>query len=361
VFRFRRTRAVAVGLCAALGGCTRAPRTRPPAAWTDSSPHRVSFVTVAPGVRLEVLDWGGHGPALVFLSGLDDVAHGFDAFAPQFTDRFHVLAITRRGYGASSHPTTGYDLATRVADLATALDSLHLAPVTLVGHSIAGDELTAFAAKYPARVSKLVYLDAAYDHSHLAGVWSGMPREPLMTAADSASPAAVQAYLLRTFGMRIPQAQIRATMVFGASGKLLRNVTPDSLDQEILRGTGRPDYAVVRAPALAFYAPCDSTRLGYWGQVSDAARAAARPVLAKLVRWCARQRDGFRRGVRHGRVVVLSGAVHYVFYSDAREVAADMRAFLGAGGDAQGPVSGDVDVRAPRADDNGSPHPRGLP
>jgi pimeloyl-ACP methyl ester carboxylesterase len=37
----------------------------------------------------------------------------------------------------------------------------------LVGHLLAGDELTMFAAKYPQRVEKLVYLDAAYDHSNV--------------------------------------------------------------------------------------------------------------------------------------------------------------------------------------------------
>src|SRR5215475_9516645 len=30
-----------------------------PAACRDTTPHHVTFVEVAPGVRLEVLDWGG--------------------------------------------------------------------------------------------------------------------------------------------------------------------------------------------------------------------------------------------------------------------------------------------------------------
>ncbi len=121
----------------------------PTAAWTDPSPHRVSYISVAPGVRLEVLDWGGSGPPLVFLSGLQDVAHGFDDFAPEFTNDHHVLAITRRGYGASSQPASGYDLAGRVADLRAVLDSLGLQRVALVGHSIAGDELTPLPARIP--------------------------------------------------------------------------------------------------------------------------------------------------------------------------------------------------------------------
>ena len=71
----------------------------------DSSAHKVRFVTVEPGVRLEVLDWGGSGRPLIFLAGAGDTAHRFDGFAPQFTAQHHVYGITRRGFGASSKPT----------------------------------------------------------------------------------------------------------------------------------------------------------------------------------------------------------------------------------------------------------------
>jgi non-heme chloroperoxidase len=332
------TPGVAIALCA----CAGAPRPRPPAAWIDPSPHRVTFVAVAPGVRLEVIDWGGRGQALVFLAGLQDVAHGFDAFAPQFTDRFHVLAITRRGYGASSQPATGYDIATRVADLAAVLDSQRLGPVVLVGHSIAGDELTAFAGLYPTRVSKLVYLDAAYDHAGLDRLLADFPKAPPPSANDSMSPVAFQAYVAATYGMLIPEAQIRATEVFGADGKLLRNVTPDSIDAEMLRGTGHPDYGVVRTPALAFYAVPDSAPsfFRYWGRMNDSTRTAARAWLGKLGAWEVQERSRFQRGVRQARLVMLPGANHYVFLSDRDQVAAEMRAFLddrGANGESTRP------------------------
>jgi hypothetical protein len=73
-------------------------------AQTDSTPHKVQMVTVEPGVRLEVLDWGGSGSPLIFLAGAGDTAHRFDGFAPQFTKQHHVYGITRRGFGASSSP-----------------------------------------------------------------------------------------------------------------------------------------------------------------------------------------------------------------------------------------------------------------
>src|SRR5437667_4257498 len=70
----------------------------------DTSGHKVSFVTVEPGVRLEVLDWGGTGQTLVLLTGMGDNAHVFDEFAYQFNDRFHVIGITRRGCGGRRRP-----------------------------------------------------------------------------------------------------------------------------------------------------------------------------------------------------------------------------------------------------------------
>jgi non-heme chloroperoxidase len=307
------------------GGAPGAPA--PP--WVDPSPHRASLVTIQPGVRLEVLDWGGQGTPLVFLAGLQDVAHGFDDFAPQFTDCFHVLAITRRGYGASSQPAGGYDMTTRVQDLENVLDSLRLGRVILVGHSIAGDELTGFAATHPARVVSLVYLDAAYDHSGIDTLLRDFPAQP-PGAADSASPAALQGYFMRVYGPRIPEAQVRATEVFAATGYLLRNVTPDSIDALVIRGSGHPDYARVRAPALAFYAVTDSARQIFplWPSFADSTRVRARAFTATLQAWAARERDRFRRGMARGRSVLLHRANHYVFFSNEAEVVREMRAFL---------------------------------
>ncbi len=93
----------------------------------DTSRHKISFVTVEQGVQLEVLDWGGTGQTLVLLTGVGDNAHVFDEFAYQFNDRFHVIGITRRGFGRSSQPAHGYDLDTRARDDITVLDKLNIA------------------------------------------------------------------------------------------------------------------------------------------------------------------------------------------------------------------------------------------
>ena len=301
-------------------------------AWIDPSPHRVAFVAVAPGVTLEVLDWGGVGPPMVFLSGLQDVAHGFDDFAPRFTDQYHVIGITRRGYGASAKPASGYEIATRVADLHAVLDSLRLMRVDLVGHSIAGDELTAFAGRYPDRVSHLVYLDAAYDHSHISALFRESPAPPPMLAADSASPAAVQAYTLRIYGMHIPEAQLRAIGRYDASDHLAADITPAVIDSLMLAGCGHPDYAKVHAPVLVIDAVEDSAPelFHYWSTLDSTGRRTALRITTTVQDWKAAQRTVLLRNLPAAQVVRLPGANHYVFDSHPDAVTSAMRTFLAA-------------------------------
>jgi len=130
----------------------------------DKSPHTSGFVSVN-GINLHYLDWGGSDEVLLFLAGLGCNAHNFDDFAPRFVDKFHVMALTRRGHGESDHPETGYDIDTLTEDVRQFLDTVRINKVILVGHSMAGVELSHFSALYPERVIKLIYLDAAYDRS----------------------------------------------------------------------------------------------------------------------------------------------------------------------------------------------------
>ena len=79
-----------------------------PVPWRDPSPHSVQFVTVEDNVKLEVLDWGGSGRPIVLLTGSGNTAHVYDDFARKLLDCCHVYGITRRGFGLSSHPESGY-------------------------------------------------------------------------------------------------------------------------------------------------------------------------------------------------------------------------------------------------------------
>jgi len=126
---------------------------------------RTMFVTVQPEVKLEVLDWGGSGRPVVLLAGRGQTAHSFTSFAPPLAAFYHVYSITRRGYGASSKPATGY-LADRLADdVLAVIDSLHLIKPVVAGHSLAGQELSSLGSRHADRVAGLVYLDAGYGYA----------------------------------------------------------------------------------------------------------------------------------------------------------------------------------------------------
>ena len=57
---------------------------------TDNTPHTVRLIPVQESVKVEVIDWGGSGPALILLAGLGDTAHVYDKFAPKLVPSFHV-------------------------------------------------------------------------------------------------------------------------------------------------------------------------------------------------------------------------------------------------------------------------------
>jgi pimeloyl-ACP methyl ester carboxylesterase len=298
----------------------------------------VRRVPVARDVRLEVLDWGGTGPALVFLAGLGNTAHVYDDFAPRFRDQYHVYAVTRRGFGASSAPAGGYDAATRARDVVTVLDSLHVDRAALAGHSIAGDELSAVGAAYPGRVRALVYLDA-YDYGpeRLAAQSAFMQHLPAgllgaMTAGDSASPAAVAAWTSRNLlgGAPIPEAEVRAGADFGPDGRLLR--FRPSEEAKVLAGTQPSSFARISAAALGIFAtypegPAQLFPLAY-ARFDSTDRARMARFYDGIIAWVQLGRERFRTELADGTVVELPGANHYVFQSRPEQVEREMRAFL---------------------------------
>lgn len=304
-----------------------------PAPWTDPSPHQTRAVAVAPDVRLEVLDWGGSGPALVFLAGLGNTGHVFDDFAPRFRDAYRVIAITRRGFGASSLPADGYDAATRARDVVTVLDSLRVDRAIVAGHSIAGDELSKLAAAHPERLRALVYLDA-YDY--VPGPpdprRAGLRRPPLppMTAADSASLDAARAWHRRAFGFVPPDAELRDRFTVAADGRLAPSRPRPNGAGRVNAGAERVDYARVTVPALAIYNVADSAAQYFPGfaEYDADTRAEAERFLKPLAEWARDVRDRFRAGAPRGTVVELPGAGHYLFITRAERVEREMRDFL---------------------------------
>lgn len=122
---------------------------------------RCSTVSVG-SLRLSLLEWGQRGaPGLCFLHGGSAHAHWFDAMAPAFARRFHVISLDQRGHGLSEWPRPpAYRTEDFAGDLVGVMEALGWRQMALVGHSMGGHNAMCFAAWHPGRVERLVIVDA---------------------------------------------------------------------------------------------------------------------------------------------------------------------------------------------------------
>ncbi len=103
---------------------------------------------------------GGKGPAVVLLHGFGDTGDMWAPLAAKLMKNHTVIVPDLRGMGLSAHPEAGYDKKTQGDDIAGVLDALKIQTVDLVTHDIGNMVGYAFAAQYPARVSRWVVIDA---------------------------------------------------------------------------------------------------------------------------------------------------------------------------------------------------------
>ncbi|HEX6575733.1 MAG TPA: alpha/beta hydrolase [Gemmatimonadaceae bacterium] len=290
-------------------------RAVPDDGWVDPAPHRAFGVATAPGVKIHVLDFGGSGTPMIFLSGIGNNAHVWDDFARRFTKDHRVIAITRRGFGESSHPDSGYDQPTLARDIRTVMDSMNIRRAVLVGHSIGGYELTHFGAMYPDRVVGLIYLDAGSDRvaedsiRKALGVVAAQPASPspqriMPTDQDSASPKAAWAYRQRVGLTDNTEQAVRASYFYEGFNPYLGNYNPvpGKMQAEIAAGERTP-FAKVNAPAIFIFAG-----------TNDPVAIAHRQFVT--------------RELRGSETVSIPGARHLIFISHPDLVESYMKQFM---------------------------------
>jgi non-heme chloroperoxidase len=277
---------------------------------TDSSPHTVRFVTVGKGVKLEVLDWGGAGRPLIFLAGMGNTAHVFDNFAPKFAAKYHVYGITRRGFGASSQPApsiSNYSARRLGDDVLAVMNALGLNRPVLVGHSVAGEELSSVGSRHPEKVAGLIYLDAGYGYAYYDRVhgdlWLDLIdiRKRIDQLQAGTAPGRKQFWQgMLTNASHLEKALQEITKEM-ATMPNLRNPPPIATAIQF----GAEKYTEIHVPILAFFA---------LPQVFDAHTSE--------------QADAFEAGLPSAHVVRLQNADHFVFNSNEAEVFREMNAFL---------------------------------
>lgn len=293
------------------------------------------FVEVEPEVRLQVLDFGGAGRPLVLLAGLGGHAKDFDRLASKLAASCHVYAVTRRGFEPSSIPASGYDADRLADDVLAVIAALKLDRPVLVGHSLAGEELSSVGTRHPEKVAALIYLDAGYPYALYdqergelmidANVLRG-ELDRLDSVTDPAefrdllaALSADSAQFARDVAAR--RARDRSLPPPMASAGPARAVAPQI--KAIIQGERR--YGPVTAvPVLAIFAyPHAPGQAAMTPAMRAAFEAYDRDTNGAQI-------DAFARANPKARVVRIPRADHAVFRSNEADVLREMNAFIAA-------------------------------
>lgn len=301
----------------------------------DYSPHIVRMVEVESDVHLEVLDWGGGGESLVFLSGNGDTGHVFDNFIIHFSPYYRVISITRRGFGNSSWPRGGYDTDTRAHDIVKVLDSLNIQTATFIGHSIAGDELSKLGAAFPERTARLIYLDA-YNYEGgeaLQKISTENPLPPSSTTAapsDSLSLLHLQAFNVRQGGVRVPIAELCEKSNIDSSGHYVGMNRSEESATSVWVGTHHAELEKITSPTLGIFSVYnDPVAFVYdYADRPQEIRNQIDRTVNEAIAWRNDQIEQYRTKIPGIRIVELTEAHHYLFISNELRVVREMMRFL---------------------------------
>ncbi|MFC5601102.1 alpha/beta fold hydrolase [Deinococcus cellulosilyticus] len=276
------------------------------------------------GLNLQHLEWSPAGLPMVWLTGMGHTPFVFQDIIPAFSSNFHCFAFSRRGHGRSDAPTDGdYSPQTLASDVLTFLDHLNLTDVVLVGHSIAGNEMTLAATLQPWRFRALIYLDAAYDRS---GVLDRIRKDPLQSGQASPQPHTPEEFRHNAqqqygFWTHALEADLQ-NMLLETEGRL--HLRP--LASSLLPATDQhqPDYTGIQCPALAIYAlfPEDHPTEDDASQQQVAFRSEV------MVPWQQASIQQFKTQCKEGQVLEWSQTHHYFFLSDPQRTVEAIRCFL---------------------------------
>ena len=308
-------------------------------AWAiDPSKHTVQFVTVEPGVKLEVLDWGGTGRPMVLLTGLGNNAHVFDGFAEKLTSKYHVYGITRRGYGVSDTPPVSGDAysANRLGDdVVAVIDKLSLEKPILVGHSIAGEELSSIGSRFPERVAGLIYLDAGYpyalyDATHGDFGLDGIAlREKMTELSNAQDPSAIRAVIREMLKTDLPQYEkdlVARQKEMEGLPDIPNRPVPDKKDRRRVSAeaimAGEQKYTDIKSPVLAIFADPHERSGPPMDEKQKEAAAAHDADFTEA------QAKAWERMVPTAKVIRIPNANHYVFKSNEADVLQDIEEWV---------------------------------
>ncbi len=247
-------------------------------------------------MKVEPLDlnyrlWGS-GKPLIIAHGLFGSAVNWNRFGQGLARKRQVFALDLRNHGNSPHsPDSSY--AALVEDLNTFMARRGMEKAVLVGHSLGGKVMMAFADRYPDKAERLVVLDIAprpYPVAHRAMLEAMIGLEAdRITSREQAFEALAEA-----IPFEATRQFVLKNLVRGADGRYRWRINLEAIDKHL--------EELSQGPSLrnAYPKPALFLRGGASAYISDADALH------------------IRRYYPEARIVTIEGAGHWL-HADARE------------------------------------------
>lgn len=240
----------------------------------------------------------GEGPDVVLIHGLGaNRAFWYAGLAQVLKARHRVTIYDLRAHGYSGRTPGGYSAAAQADDLRDLLDGLSIGSADVIGHSYGGSIALEFAARHPARLERLVLMDARINALQPEQWLSESPHlsnfEREIAAADGrdwdAEAQVGFAFLEAIARLRVRgfTTQVKDTFTpFGEGGGGLRAarrftelIDQTSIKQDWLeKGADAAQLAAIGTPTLLLYGErsrCLASGIALQGLLPDARQALA--------------------------------------------------------------------------------------
>jgi pimeloyl-ACP methyl ester carboxylesterase len=227
--------------------------------------------------RLRVSDGGVGEPAVVFLHGLGGDLEVWRAQLDRLRAGRRVVAFDQRGHGGSDRARDGvYTVEALAGDLQQVVEALGLRRIVLVGHSLSGAVMTAWAGAHPEQVAALVYVDAVGDfHAVARSDVEAVAKGDQAFVSDPGAPRRIYGEMLGTAARPATRASVLA-----AVDRLDPRAFP-ALRRSLFDFAVNERLAAYRGPITAI----EAAGPGYPFMASNVLHGARRVVLSGVSHW----------------------------------------------------------------------------
>ena len=258
------------------------------------------FVSLSTGIRIEYVEQGqADGVPVIFLHGVTDSWRSFERMLPLLPPDIHAFALSQRGHGDSSRPTSGYRLADMSADLLAFLDAMGLGTAIIVGHSMGASVAQRFVIDHPDRVARLVLM-GAFSTYHDPGL-ADFVASSIAPLTDPIAPPFAREWQLSTLARAMPADHLDA--VVSETLKVPARIWREAFDGFLKTPDFTSELTRVSVPVLLM-----------WGDRDSYARRAAQDRLLEVM--------------PRARFIAYQGFGHAFHWEDPEQFTKDIVPFL---------------------------------